>query len=736
MFKTLWMKYALLLSLLSGQMLGILLALGDTDECALGTHDCDTRSHCTNTDGSFLCECVEYGFSGTGVECESLVAFSFDEESHAVGWGSCTTNEDEASASVASTDTHPSTMEQIWLYEGGGASGTEHEATFSVVLNTQPLAGNNVTVTFVSEDGDDVLVSPSSCTFTPYTWATPCAAVLTFIDDSSPSASSLPEQCFSVGCYINSTDATFDGQPCPRLRVLAVDDDTPVLLVQGVTGAEGVVISGDQVFVEEGRVFEYDVSLYESGYHTALPNSDVVVHVEATGNATYTIEPTTFTFTGANATSVVRVSLVANDDFVPSEFTTLSLVHTTVSEDASFSSLSARNWTVYVADDDEAGLVFTGSPIVTEESSSSPTGTYTVSLSRRPEGDVLVNLSPDAHVTVSPATLLFREENWLVPQTVTVTSVDDEIVNQRDSITGFHQAQITHTATSNADDDYNAMDGTVFSLWVIDNDEPGILVSGAPACEEGSETASGWDAYSVMLEKQPTSSVQLLLSAGKNLAVSPTSLFFNTSNWSDPQTVNVTCVDDAIYQGGQYTAYVRHSALASLDEVYASMASQQHSVTISDNPEVSSVKSAHEAWLSGVDPDSAWRSVYVPVYSTQPAVVATLRAQHDYAEELEFSVEPAEIIVDRTNVDTTFYVNITLVDPPEEGSPAVGDSISLDLLFDSTEAVVDLGSLERSESRVAESPFLSIIRRPYTEEATDSRAYYDTVMIRLIVSYE
>ena len=40
------------------------------DECSQNTDNCDTNAICSNTPGSFVCQCEE-GFSGDGISCSS-----------------------------------------------------------------------------------------------------------------------------------------------------------------------------------------------------------------------------------------------------------------------------------------------------------------------------------------------------------------------------------------------------------------------------------------------------------------------------------------------------------------------------------------------------------------------------------------------------------------------------------------------------------------------------------------
>lgn len=78
-----------------------------------------------------------------------------------------------------------------------------------------------------------------------------------------------------------------------------------------------------------------------------------------------------------------------------------------------------------------AGYVTTATLTTIDEQNSPTQATVEVALSAMPSHDVVLNVaSSDTNaLTVSPSSLTFTQANWNVPQTVTVTSVNDSIAN-------------------------------------------------------------------------------------------------------------------------------------------------------------------------------------------------------------------------------------------------------------------------------------------------------------------
>ena len=185
---------------------------------------------------------------------------------------------------------------------------------------------------------------------------------------------------------------------------------------------------------------------------------------------------------------------------------------------------------------------------------------YTVKLNRRPTGDVGVALKVDnlTAATVSPGLLAFGPDNWNLPQTVTVTGVNDDVANPG----GRRQTTIRHTARGGG---FDSADEQAVTVTVSDDgDEAGLDVPG----EVLSVTGGGGEiGYSVRLKSQPADSVRITVrsSDDEKATVNTGSrvgsedqlqsvLWFDSANWQQPQNVVVTFHADS----GQVT--ITHAA--------------------------------------------------------------------------------------------------------------------------------------------------------------------------------
>lgn len=117
---------------------------------------------------------------------------------------------------------------------------------------------------------------------------------------------------------------------------------------------------------------------------------------------------------------------------------------------------------------DSAGItVSPTSGLTTSKSGASVT--FTVALDSQPLFDVVIDLSSSNvnEGTPSPTALTFTDANWSAPQTVTVTGVDDGLVDDDQAYT------ITTSACVSSYSDYDGVDPANVSLTNLDNDRTG-----------------------------------------------------------------------------------------------------------------------------------------------------------------------------------------------------------------------------------------------------------------------
>ena len=205
------------------------------------------------------------------------------------------------------------------------------------------------------------------------------------------------------------------------------------------------------------------------------------------------------------------------------------------------------------------------------------TAQFDVYLSAQPTDNVSVELvsSDSGEGALSRDIVVFTPDDWDVPQTITVTGIDDEVP---DGTIAYNI--ITDRAVS-LDGRYHGMNPVDVLILNLDND-PDILVSpteGLVTSEAGGEAN-----FDLVLTVRPDSDVSVSLFSTNSTegALSHDVVTFTPDDWDIPQTVTVTGVSDQTSDGAQSYHIVTAWAV-SLDARYHGLNPADVQLTNLDN---------------------------------------------------------------------------------------------------------------------------------------------------------
>ena len=201
-------------------------------------------------------------------------------------------------------------------------------------------------------------------------------------------------------------------------------------------------------------------------------------------------------------------------------------------------------------------------------------GSYAVVLATEPAADVTIGVAAPQGVNlrVEPSSLTFTSRNWSTPQRVTVTEPEDD-----DAVSEDHT--LTHTAAS-TDSNYNGVSVAGVAVRVVDDDLGRAFVRFDPNRVTINEGETG--SYTVVLATQPTADVTIPVEVplGASLAAEPSWLTFTSRNWSTPQTVTVTGLED---DDQVDSAYIMSYRSISRDREYSNAATEWSLITVIDD---------------------------------------------------------------------------------------------------------------------------------------------------------
>ena len=168
------------------------------------------------------------------------------------------------------------------------------------------------------------------------------------------------------------------------------------------------------------------------------------------------------------------------------------------------------------------------------------TYSYTVKLATAPTANVKVTICEGGRLTCLPDKLFSTASQLNFSPQDYATAKPVYLVTKGDADRDDDSVTIAHTATS-SDTNYDGKSATL-SVTIRDDDVTPTLSAATVALTEG-----GAGTYTVVLPSEPIGSVTVAVTSDDTDAVTvqPASLTFTTSNYTTPQTVTLTPVEDA-----------------------------------------------------------------------------------------------------------------------------------------------------------------------------------------------
>ncbi|MFN0249272.1 MAG: beta strand repeat-containing protein [Kofleriaceae bacterium] len=286
------------------------------------------------------------------------------------------------------------------------------------------------------------------------------------------------------------------------------------------SGPPELMVSAMDVIVTEGQTQPFTVAL------TAPPSSAMLVNIELSDDLKVGAAPAALLFTPTDWSAPQTVTLTGKSDADISDETLSVTVR-------SPSITTPVTIGVTVDDDDGLSLMLASTMMDIGEGT---TGTITARLSAQPVSDIVVAIATSdmAVATISQQMFTFTPANWAIEQNLSVTGMQDANTTNGTATISFMSALLTSA---------NVI------VQVTDDDVLGISTSTSAIAATEGETQT----FAVTLTQQPPATVTVNLAAVSTTiaTVGAGTLTFTTTDWSTPQTVSVTAVqDDDVADGG------------------------------------------------------------------------------------------------------------------------------------------------------------------------------------------
>ena len=249
--------------------------------------------------------------------------------------------------------------------------------------------------------------------------------------------------------------------------------------------------------------------------------------------------PKLITFMGSQGNQTITLPIT--DDLIAEGSETVDFTLTAITNSVIGTNITT---TLRILDDDVAGVVVNPVNNLLTNEGGTITATFAMTLTSQPTASVIIDLASSviAEGLPSPTVIIFTPTDWNMPQTVTVTGQDDNVVDGNLAYT------IQMTATS-GDPFYNGLHPTSVNLLNLDDDAPGITI--IPTIGLTTSEWGDFANFNIVLNNAPTTTVPITLTSLNFTegTVTPTLVTFDVTNWSIPQLITVNGVNDWVMDG-------------------------------------------------------------------------------------------------------------------------------------------------------------------------------------------
>ncbi len=406
------------------------------------------------------------------------------------------------------------------------SEGDSQTASLTVVLNKQPLT--NVIVDLTISPTDEITTSIGSLTFTDANWNTPQVITVSSVDEFLIDGTIVSTITFSIN---PTSDGAFTSLSNQFVLAANLDNDFAGFTLSSLGGGalqEGSLATVSFTLVLDSQPDSGDLVILDV---SSLDVSEVIVEPAST--------PIVFTDVNWNIPQTVILNSV--DDLIL-DGTTTSTVYVSVNSlsPAAFSSLVSQTIAVQNLDDDIPGFQLSSvSGILTE--ASPLTASFEVLLTIQPLSNVQINLFSNDNTEVGVAGtsfLTFTPDTWNVSQTVTLSQVDDFVID------GDQNSSISASIDSGSDNGFLGLSPRSVNVTTLDNDVVGItIVLIDNLSSESGDTAE----FTIQLDIIPSDNVTIDIGTSNESEAVPrvNQVTFTPANWNFPQTVTIDGIDDS-----------------------------------------------------------------------------------------------------------------------------------------------------------------------------------------------